>query len=739
MSNERKQEANADFTPAIHQYQDMRPFRMWCQQVLPLVYSNEISYYEVLGKVTEYLNNVIQTMNEVGEDTTALHQAYVKLQNYVNNYFTNLDVQEEIDNKLDDMVESGELAEIVTPILASYHNPQFVTSTSQMVDRNKIYILYPAGKVYFWNGTTWQDSGITYGQMSSVFYYRGNVPSNTNLMSHPNGLERGYYLLSFGDKTITGKPEDAPTSNYGFLYVWYTGSNFAQMFLTSLAGNIMWISNISRWTRVAKNEDVTKIFQSRGALPANTDLLNPVNVPYGYYSIYGSNFQNFPEAWAVGSDYGWYKLYYYSESVRLIELTNSYGVTWINSGRTWVTIPNYNDLVNIKNMYMHYVGLFPVGASLIEGDDSTTRGYYTVLGEYRDTPEDWGENSYGWMVRWFKGNANFIQLFDARTNTNYVLYGNRWIKEPTAAEINNLNANALIYKGRASGDVTDISNLSRGWYTLYGNNVSGLPEEWNNYSGFLFVYQLGTNSQYMFLKALTKYGLSWVYINNTWILLGNTLQRVKISVIGDSITQRTNRATRPWEYLMSQDYKFQIQNLGIGGSGFANPTSSGNNRYINRISQINEDVELIGVSGSFNDMSVNLPVGSPTDTTTASLCGYINQFFDALFARFPTVPVMCYVLNPWGSYHKGVRKSDDYVEALETICAMRSIPFMSMYTSSNMRPWEDASNNYYFSPPNGGAPDATHPNNEGHKLIFRRLMPFFESCAKLDVDLYQVN
>lgn len=43
-------------------------FRFWCQKVLPLVYDNSLSYYEVLCKVTEYLNNIIDGV-EIQQET----------------------------------------------------------------------------------------------------------------------------------------------------------------------------------------------------------------------------------------------------------------------------------------------------------------------------------------------------------------------------------------------------------------------------------------------------------------------------------------------------------------------------------------------------------------------------------------------------------------------------------------------------------------------------------------------
>lgn len=38
----------ADFDPAMGNYADLKPFRFWCQKVLPLVYDESLSYYELL-------------------------------------------------------------------------------------------------------------------------------------------------------------------------------------------------------------------------------------------------------------------------------------------------------------------------------------------------------------------------------------------------------------------------------------------------------------------------------------------------------------------------------------------------------------------------------------------------------------------------------------------------------------------------------------------------------------------
>lgn len=89
---------------------DLRPFRFWCQKVLPLVYDDSLSYYELLCKVIVYLNKTIENVVELGKNFDELQQMFNTLKQYVDNYFKNLDVQEEINKKLDEMAADGSLS-----------------------------------------------------------------------------------------------------------------------------------------------------------------------------------------------------------------------------------------------------------------------------------------------------------------------------------------------------------------------------------------------------------------------------------------------------------------------------------------------------------------------------------------------------------------------------------------------------------------------------------------------------
>lgn len=104
------------------------PFLRYCSAIIPTAFDDSLSYYEALCALYKFLQDqVIGTINNNANVTqyyigrqNELEALFEQLKEYVDTYFENLDVQEEINNKLDEMAESGELADIITEYLNSY-------------------------------------------------------------------------------------------------------------------------------------------------------------------------------------------------------------------------------------------------------------------------------------------------------------------------------------------------------------------------------------------------------------------------------------------------------------------------------------------------------------------------------------------------------------------------------------------------------------------------------------------
>ncbi len=207
------------------------PFKRLCMSIgeLPTSYLETMSYYEMLVWFTEYMKNtVIPTINNNGEAVSELQGLYIQLHDYVENYFENLDVQTEINKKLDEMADNGTLTQLiknyVDPIYQSYEteinneistfknnvntqlvdmnarveaatsgSPLVASSTSEMTETDRVYVNTTDGKWYYYDGDSWEIGGT----------YQATEDSNTVLILQ-NEVN---YLKNFTDK-LEYDPDD---------------------------------------------------------------------------------------------------------------------------------------------------------------------------------------------------------------------------------------------------------------------------------------------------------------------------------------------------------------------------------------------------------------------------------------------------------------------------------------------------------------------------------------------------
>lgn len=118
---------------------DTSPFKHLIMSIgeLPSSFVDSMTYYECLAWLVNYIQNtVIPAVNNNAEATQELQDAFVTLKNYVDHYFDNLDVQEEVNTKLDAMVEDGTLAEIINQEIFSELNNEIGTANDNITAIN---------------------------------------------------------------------------------------------------------------------------------------------------------------------------------------------------------------------------------------------------------------------------------------------------------------------------------------------------------------------------------------------------------------------------------------------------------------------------------------------------------------------------------------------------------------------------------------------------------------------------
>lgn len=99
------------------------PFKCYVQKVLPAVYDDSLSYYELLSKVIEQLNQMGVHVNNLTE-----------LWNEVNEWLVNEGLHESVSNKLDEMYAEGQLDDLIDGVLDN------VKANMESV---RINVLYP--------------------------------------------------------------------------------------------------------------------------------------------------------------------------------------------------------------------------------------------------------------------------------------------------------------------------------------------------------------------------------------------------------------------------------------------------------------------------------------------------------------------------------------------------------------------------------------------------------------------
>lgn len=193
-----------NYTPNQNNYKDYETFstfRMFVIENFPFINEDfdSMTYYQMLSKVVGYLKDTVENNIAIQENQTAVFNAYNELQGYVNDYFDNLDVQNEINIKLDLMAQDGTLTRLIKGYLEPYVNVQNqrindintkvtgalsgapipVDSNENMSDTNRIYVNTNDGNWYFYNGNEWVSGGI---YQSTQIDNNSITPEKTNFM-----------------------------------------------------------------------------------------------------------------------------------------------------------------------------------------------------------------------------------------------------------------------------------------------------------------------------------------------------------------------------------------------------------------------------------------------------------------------------------------------------------------------------------------------------------------------------
>lgn len=151
---------------------DYRPFTRFCMSIgaVPSSYIAGLTIEEQLLWFCSYLEKeVIPTVNNNGEAVEELQKLYIELKDYLDN----LDLQDEVNNKLDEMAESGELSNII----AQFLNANCILKFDNIQEMVESEALHEGNIVEVFGNENINDGFINY-------YYITNEETNISLQNN---------------------------------------------------------------------------------------------------------------------------------------------------------------------------------------------------------------------------------------------------------------------------------------------------------------------------------------------------------------------------------------------------------------------------------------------------------------------------------------------------------------------------------------------------------------------------
>lgn len=108
---------------------DLSTFKFWCYKVLPLVYDDSLSYYEVLCKVVNYINKLIDQDKIFGDELTKLREDLATVQKWIDNYDTTY-VKNLVEKLISNMiyVDISDSGYIIYHVPESWNDIKFYTT-----------------------------------------------------------------------------------------------------------------------------------------------------------------------------------------------------------------------------------------------------------------------------------------------------------------------------------------------------------------------------------------------------------------------------------------------------------------------------------------------------------------------------------------------------------------------------------------------------------------------------------
>ena len=645
----------------------------------PAFYDKESgSCLQQTARMYAKVNQLVRIANEQWETIQDYINKFIDLKDYVEDYFDNLDVQEEINNKLDEMNENGELGNLLRVLV--------------------------------------QEETVNIRSDLSLFEETVNSQMST-LENKINSATTGTPLVASSTSGMTDTSRIYVNTTNGEWY-YYDGTNWVsggEYQSTGISDNSISIYKLGdelseEFIKEYENVSFNPTFQGFCKV-SGTSVVIDSNTSYQHAVLTLDN--------ATTYEFSGWNFY---EVVGLI-------ITDSDDNVVLSTRPQSTSGESLKFVNLRF----------------TT--YEAGMKAYISNATS-GNNNISLFA---KTNISLIKLTNISQNYKNNTLGLLTTKDNEFVNINtNLNESPFLVTG---GDHYHIKvfKLNKGVkYTAISENylyIVGICITNNN---FKTLYTSSTSS----VAQRTPISYTFTASADGYIFLSyddrNTIPSIKIEsaldsatskysgktwcAMGDSLTDPNTLGSSVKNYVnyVSEELGITAINYGHGGAGYK--ARDGYSQAFYQISTTLSSPDVVTVFGSFNDTYGILDTygwGNITDHNTTTICGCMNTTFDNLITDYPNAVIGVIIPTPWKNRNSvdtstasdpdATERAEKYVEKLKQICEMRSIPYLDLYTKSNLYFW-----NADFRDAFSKDGDGTHPNTNGHKKISGQIAEFIK-------------
>lgn len=623
-------------------------------------------YDKESGTVLQQTARMYAKVNELTESVNHYIEQFTELYDYVHDYFDNLNVQEEINNKLDEMSRDGSLetligvyiqprideqneviddfkdevrgdiAEINSAVtsLAS-GTPIPVSSVSDMTDTSKVYVNTDNGKWYYYDGDSWEIGG--------TYQTTGIGDGSIDILKLDGELESNF-IMDFGEELDQG---EAYVGWYGVNGTLHEESWASNKHVALTAGKIYNFTgrNITNLcSLVVKDSSNNVVLTSdNGNQTANVQVTFKCNSNnLTAYISYTNNPNNL--------------LMNYPIIRELSNLTNAL---------------KYSTSVPLVKTYQGFISATQLGNNNVK------------LGGTDDS------NNTAKVYQMSVGRTYHISSF------NYVLCAGYCIVDEKY-------------------DILEASSTS---------SVTGFHEVSLNYTptknGYIILSQVSSS----YVPSIT------VVSNAIDVKTPNVLTGKKLAVTGDSICAGAGYGGG-YAGLIALNNNMQVQNIAVGGGTVTSGTTSGgNNRFwINEsIVNLDSDADYVLIEGGCNDSGLGVTMGTLTSGYGSSFDNttYIGAFENMCYQltkRFKGKKYGYVFVHQWTANfrHSNTDQETSYYWQAKKVLEKWCIPYIDLNIECPPLGYFQQTNAdlYAIRTAYTKDGDGVHPNKDGYEKYY---------------------